>query len=136
VKQEKKSKLLSWLSFLCGPIFFVAVLFFKPFSLDENALKVLAVAVLMISWWITEALPMPAVAIIPLVLFPLMGISKIAETAAPYANEVIFLFICSIPRPLLVLPWESISIINTFLLITAKIVAKFTAVVVLPTPPF
>jgi len=92
VKQEKKSKLLSWLSFLCGPVFFVAVLFFKPFALDENALKVLAVAVLMISWWITEALPMPAVAIIPLVLFPLMGISKISETAAPYANEVIFLF--------------------------------------------
>jgi sodium-dependent dicarboxylate transporter 2/3/5 len=35
---------------------------------------------------------MPAVAIIPLVLFPLLGISKISETAAPYANEVIFLF--------------------------------------------
>jgi sodium-dependent dicarboxylate transporter 2/3/5 len=68
------------------------VLLFKPFSLDTLSLKVLAVAVLMISWWITEAIPMPAVAIIPLVLFPLMGISKIAETAAPYANEVIFLF--------------------------------------------
>jgi sodium-dependent dicarboxylate transporter 2/3/5 len=92
VKQEKKSKLLSWLSFLIGPIFFISVLLFKPFSLDTLSLKVLAVAVLMISWWITEAIPMPAVAIIPLVLFPLMGISKIAETAAPYANEVIFLF--------------------------------------------
>ncbi len=92
MKQEKKSKLLSWLSFLIGPVFFISVLLFKPFSLDTLSLKVLAVAVLMISWWITEAIPMPAVAIIPLVLFPLMGISKIAETAAPYANEVIFLF--------------------------------------------
>ena len=62
MKQEKKSKLLSWVSFLIGPLFFVAILFFKPFSLDPSALKVLAVAVLMISWWITEALPMPAVA--------------------------------------------------------------------------
>jgi sodium-dependent dicarboxylate transporter 2/3/5 len=70
----------------------MAVLFFKPFSLDTPALKVLAVAVLMISWWITEAIPMPAVAIIPLVLFPLMGISKISDAAAPYSNEVIFLF--------------------------------------------
>ena len=70
----------------------MAVLLFKPFSLDTPALKVLAVAVLMISWWITEAIPMPAVAIIPLVLFPLMGISKISDAAAPYANEVIFLF--------------------------------------------
>ena len=92
MKQEKKSKLLSWLSFIIGPVLFISVLLFKPFSLDTLSLKVLAVAVLMISWWITEAIPMPAVAIIPLVLFPLMGISKIAETAAPYANEVIFLF--------------------------------------------
>ena len=92
MKQEKKSKLLSWLSFIIGPVLFISVLLFKPFSLDTLSLKVLAVAVLMISWWITEAIPMPVVAIIPLVLFPLMGISKIAETAAPYANEVIFLF--------------------------------------------
>ncbi len=92
MKQEKKSKLLSWLSFIIGPVLFISVLLFKPFSLDTLSLKVFAVAVLMISWWITEAIPMPAVAIIPLVLFPLMGISKIAETAAPYANEVIFLF--------------------------------------------
>jgi len=46
----------------------------------------------MISWWIAEALPMPAVALLPLVLFPLMGIAKISEAAAPYANEVVFLF--------------------------------------------
>ena len=52
----------------------------------------MAVALLMIAWWITEALPMPAVALIPLVLFPLMGIAKISEAAAPYANEVVFLF--------------------------------------------
>ncbi|MEY3059924.1 MAG: hypothetical protein RL000_1276 [Bacteroidota bacterium] len=52
----------------------------------------MAVALLMIAWWIAEALPMPAVALIPLVLFPLMGIAKISEAAAPYANEVVFLF--------------------------------------------
>jgi sodium-dependent dicarboxylate transporter 2/3/5 len=46
----------------------------------------------MISWWIAEALPMPAVALLPLVLFPLMGIAKLSEAAAPYANEVVFLF--------------------------------------------
>jgi sodium-dependent dicarboxylate transporter 2/3/5 len=37
-------------------------------------------------------MPMPAVALIPIVLFPLLGIATIAETASPYANEVIFLF--------------------------------------------
>lgn len=80
------------LSFLIGPIFFVLVLLINPFHLDPVANKVLAAAVWMIAWWIGEAIPMPAVAIMPLVLFPLMGISTISATAAPYANEVIFLF--------------------------------------------
>lgn len=77
---------------LSGPILFVLALLFNPFGLDEQANKVLAVAMLMIAWWIAEALPMPAVALLPLVLFPLMGIAKISEAAAPYANEVVFLF--------------------------------------------
>ena len=82
----------SFLVLLSGPALFLLVLFINPFSLDHIANRVLATAVLMITWWITEAIPMPAVSIIPLVLFPLLGISKISETAAPYANEVIFLF--------------------------------------------
>ncbi len=68
------------------------MLLIDPFDLGDNANKVLAVAILMISWWIAEALPMPAVALLPLVLFPLMGIAKLSEAAAPYANEVVFLF--------------------------------------------
>lgn len=80
------------LALLSGPILFIAVLLINPFGLDELANKVLSVAFLMITWWITEALPMPAVALLPLVLFPFMGIAKISEAAAPYANEVVFLF--------------------------------------------
>lgn len=92
VKTEKHSQLGPAASFLIGPLLFIFILFFNPLGVDVSANRVLAVAALMISWWITEAIPMPAVAIIPLVLFPLLGISKISETAAPYANEVIFLF--------------------------------------------
>ncbi len=92
MKAEKHSQLGSAVSFLIGPLLFIFILFFNPLGVDISANRVLAVAALMISWWITEAIPMPAVAIIPLVLFPLLGISKISETAAPYANEVIFLF--------------------------------------------
>jgi sodium-dependent dicarboxylate transporter 2/3/5 len=80
------------LALLAGPLLFLVTLFFNPFSLDTQANNVMAVALLMIAWWISEALPMPAVALIPLVLFPLMGIAKISEAAAPYANEVVFLF--------------------------------------------
>ena len=80
------------LALLSGPLLFALTLLFNPFGLDVQANKVMAVALLMIAWWIAEALPMPAVALIPLVLFPLMGIAKISEAAAPYANEVVFLF--------------------------------------------
>ena len=79
-------------TFLIGPLIFFALLIFNPLQLEPKACKVLAVAALMIFWWISESLPMPAVALVPLVLFPLMNISTISETAAPYANEVIFLF--------------------------------------------
>lgn len=84
--------LLQKLSFWLGPILFFFLIFVNPLDLDEKASRVVAVAALMITWWISEAMPMPAVALIPLVMFPLLGIATISETAAPYANEVIFLF--------------------------------------------
>jgi sodium-dependent dicarboxylate transporter 2/3/5 len=80
------------LAMLAGPALFVLIWFLDPFSLGPAANKVLGVAVWMITWWITEAIPMPAVALMPLVLFPLFGIAKISEAALPYANEVVFLF--------------------------------------------
>jgi len=78
---------------IAGLIFFVLLIWLNPFNLNTSAAQVLAVAALMITWWVTEALPMPVVALLPLILFPLLGISKIDEVAAPYANPVIFLFL-------------------------------------------
>lgn len=43
-------------------------------------------------WWTTEAIPIPATALLPLVLFPGLGVLSMAEAAEPYANELIFLF--------------------------------------------
>jgi solute carrier family 13 (sodium-dependent dicarboxylate transporter), member 2/3/5 len=91
-KFSLSKSLLQSLAFWLGPALFFLILLFNPLGLDDKATRVVAVAALMITWWISEAMPMPAVALIPLVLFPLMGISTISETAAPYANEVIFLF--------------------------------------------
>lgn len=92
MNKDQKNIWISRMAFLSGPLLFLLILLLNPLALETPANRVLAIAVLMISWWISEALPMPVVAIIPLVLFPLMGVSKIGEAAAPYANEVIFLF--------------------------------------------
>ena len=80
------------ISIAAGLVFFLILFFFNPIGLEEKAARVIAVAALMITWWITEAFPMPAVALVPIVLFPLLDISTTNAAAAPYGNEVIFLF--------------------------------------------
>jgi sodium-dependent dicarboxylate transporter 2/3/5 len=52
-----------------------------------------AVAVWMAVWWLTEAVPLAATALLPVVLFPLLGIADIRVTTAPYAHPLIFLFL-------------------------------------------
>lgn len=74
-------------------LLFTFMLLVNPFGVNPNAAKVLAIATLMITLWVSEALPMPVVALLPLIFFPLMGICKMEEAAAPYANPVIFLFL-------------------------------------------
>jgi sodium-dependent dicarboxylate transporter 2/3/5 len=51
-----------------------------------------AIGILMALLWLTEAVPMGMAALIPLVAFPLAGISSAEKTAAPYANPAVFLF--------------------------------------------
>ena len=63
-----------------------------PEGLDLPAWRTAAVGVLMAIWWITEALPISATALVPLVLFPLLGVADIDGAARPYANPLIFLF--------------------------------------------
>ena len=64
-----------------------------PESLEsEIAWRTAAMGILMATWWATEALPIAVTAFVPLVCFPLLGIANIQQTAAPYANKVIYLF--------------------------------------------
>ncbi len=55
--------------------------------------RMAAVAVLMAVWWITDAIPLYATALLPLVLFPALGIASGGTTAPVYVNSTIFLFI-------------------------------------------
>ena len=76
-----------------GAAAFVAMLLFPgPEGLSVEGWRTAAVAVLMAFWWMTEAIPIPATAILPLVLFPFLGILDAPTASAPYANDLIFLF--------------------------------------------
>ena len=80
--------------------------FVNPLGVEHTANKVLAVAGLMITWWVSEALPMPVVALLPLVLFPLLNISKLEAAASGYANPVIFLFMGGFMLGLAIEKWN------------------------------
>lgn len=78
---------------ILGPLMFLIILLIAPTNvLNPEAWKVIAVAIWMIIWWITEAAPIPVTALLPIILFPLTGVFTIDEATAPYANKIIFLF--------------------------------------------
>jgi solute carrier family 13 (sodium-dependent dicarboxylate transporter), member 2/3/5 len=64
-----------------------------PEALGVSGWRTAAVALLMAAWWMTEAIPIPATALLPLVLFPLLGILDMPQATGPYANPLIFLFL-------------------------------------------
>jgi sodium-dependent dicarboxylate transporter 2/3/5 len=51
-----------------------------------------AVALLMATWWMCESIPIPATSLLPIALFPLMGIMPTGKATAPYASHLIYLF--------------------------------------------
>lgn len=78
--------------FLFGLIAFAALLLIPvPAGLSTPAWRTAAVVVLMAVFWTTEAIPISATALLPLVLFPVLGILQMPDASAPYANEIVFL---------------------------------------------
>ena len=64
-----------------------------PGSMEPAAWRAAGVTVLMAIWWATEALPLSATALVPLVLLTPLGVSPLDNVTAPYANETIFLIL-------------------------------------------
>ena len=80
------------IAFLLGPLLCAGILF-APFELVSPELDpVIGVASWMIVWWITEAVSISVTALLPLALFPLLGIMDIRAASANYANPIVYLF--------------------------------------------
>ena len=76
-----------------GPLsFFYILFFFHPEGLNDSANAVLASVAWVAIWWITEAIPIYATALLPLILFPLTGGLSLTETTASYGHKYIFLY--------------------------------------------
>jgi sodium-dependent dicarboxylate transporter 2/3/5 len=70
-------------------------------ELSHAARATAAIGTLMAVWWMTEAIPLAATALLPVLLLPIAGVfptgeglpSAIRQAAAPYGHEYIFLFL-------------------------------------------
>ena len=77
-----------------GLIISVAILLFGNLEPTNFKITIMAaIAVLMAVWWITEAVPLAATSLLPLILFPLFGLLDADEIASSYINSIIFLFL-------------------------------------------
>ncbi|RIA08340.1 sodium-dependent dicarboxylate transporter 2/3/5 [Flavobacteriaceae bacterium MAR_2010_72] len=84
----------SIIGLILGPLLFVLILlFFHPEGLTKPANAVLASAVWIAVWWITEAMPIAVTALLPIILFPLSGGLGLDETTASYGHKYVFLYI-------------------------------------------
>jgi sodium-dependent dicarboxylate transporter 2/3/5 len=62
-----------------------------PEAMPEPAWRAAAVIALMAVWWMTQALPLTATALVPFLAFPMLGIMSANETAAAYYSPILFL---------------------------------------------
>lgn len=72
-------------------LFAAALLLPAPAGLSPQGWRCAAVALLMATWWFTEPVPISATALLPFVLFPVLGIASPADAAASYWSPIIML---------------------------------------------
>lgn len=79
--------------FLGPTLFTLTLLFFAPAGLSFEARAVLATTLWVATWWITEAIPIPATSLLPIVLLPITGALSNATVTSAYGDDIIFLFL-------------------------------------------
>lgn len=83
-----------WSGWVIGPALLAATLLLPPPSgLTAEGWRTAGAGSLLAVLWITEAIPIPVTALLPLALFPLLGLANIRDAAAPYSNPIILLFL-------------------------------------------
>jgi sodium-dependent dicarboxylate transporter 2/3/5 len=82
------------LGLIIGPLLLLIILLLTPFEgLSEQGHAVLATTIWIAVWWVTEAIPIAATALLPIVLFPLTGGMNLASTTASFGHKYVFLYL-------------------------------------------
>ena len=80
------------LGLLAGPLLFILLLNLPAPLVSPAGDKVLATGAWMIVWWISEAVSISVTALLPLLVFPLLGVMDLEDVGANYGSPIIFLF--------------------------------------------
>jgi len=92
---------------LFGPLAYILIQwFFRSEGLSDKGVSVLAATAWIAIWWITEAIAIEATALLPLILFPLAGVSSLGDTGAAYGHKFIFLFLGGFMIALTIEKWN------------------------------
>jgi sodium-dependent dicarboxylate transporter 2/3/5 len=76
-----------------GPALYLLLVAVAPDTIPADARQVLGILGWMSIWWLTEAIPLGATALLPIVLFPALGVSSTRDAVSPYASDIVFLFL-------------------------------------------
>jgi len=72
-------------------VFVLLLMLPAPGGMPPSAWRTTAIVVLMATWWMTQALPLTATALVPFLAFPLLGIMNATDSAASYYSPILFL---------------------------------------------
>ena len=81
------------LALLLGPALCLGISLSSFYPDDTRARRMLGIVAWVASWWVSEVIPLPATALLPFVLQPLLGILSSNEAAAAYLNDASMLFL-------------------------------------------
>ncbi len=94
MKLHRKTSNVQQAALIYAPLISLSLILFGDVAPENPKIAyTLAIAILMAIWWVTEAIPIAATALLPVVLFPLFGVVDGKTVSAMYFNHLIFLFL-------------------------------------------
>ena len=119
------------IGFVLGPVIFSLVRYVLVFDgLTDQANAVLASTLWIAIWWITEAIPIAATSLLPIILFPLTGALSLSETSSSFGHKYVFLYMGGFILALAIEKWRlhkriALNIINIIGTDVRKIILGF-----------
>jgi len=103
---ESGSSLVRRVGLVLGPVLFALILLAPDLGGLEGAARgAAALTAWMAVWWITEAVPLEATALLPIVVYPLTGVVSASQVTLHYGNNIIFLFLAGFLLSVAIQKW-------------------------------